>query len=260
MVVDAHVHVCVMDTERYPFTPLLGYTPRAAAPVEALIARMAECELDAAVLVQPSYYGYDNRYLQESLSRYPDCLRGVGLADPFPPAGTAHRLPDGCVGVRLNAIGHPGRGWLWRTATAGFWAAAEERGLVVCAQCAPDQVLEWAAVAAAHPGVRCVIDHLGRGAWDDLGAAAALPNTFLKVSGVAACSAEAYPHRDVWPAALRAVEAFGPERCLWGSDASSVDLAACRAQVELWRDLVPLGAAERACVMGGTASALFFGA
>jgi predicted TIM-barrel fold metal-dependent hydrolase len=245
-----------VDPERYPFTPLLGYVPQAAAPVERLIERMDACGVQAAVLVQPSYYGYDHRYLQESLARYPHRLRGVGLADPFvrPPAFAA-----GCVGVRLNAVGHPGRGWLGRTAEAGFWQAVAEAGLVLCVQADADQVGEVVAAARAHPAVRCVLDHLGRGAWDDLREAASVPNLFLKVSGMGRLSRERYPHRDVWPAVARAVADFGPERCLWGSDANGTDLDPYRAQVELWRDLFPLGPAARAEILAGTAHRLFFG-
>jgi len=243
-----------MDTERYPFTPLLGYTPKAAAPVERLIERLDACGVGAAVLVQPSYYGYDNRYLEESLGRFPERLRGVGLADPSAP-----RFPEGCAGVRLNAVGYPGPGWLTETAEAGFWRKAERAGLVVCVQCAPEQVAELAAVALAHPGVPCVVDHLGRGGWDDLIAAAAVPNLFVKVSGMAAVSAQRYPYRDVWPRVAAILQAFGPERCLWGTDANGTHVEPYRAQVALWRDLLPLAPGEREAVMGGTAHRLFFG-
>ncbi len=255
MIIDAHVHVCVMDTERYPFTPLLGYVPKAAAPVERLIERMDATGVDAAVLVQPSYYGYDNRYLQESLLRYPERLRGVGLADPF---GSPAAMPAACAAVRLNAVGTAGRGWLTRTAEAGFWRAAGEADLVVCVQANADQVGEVAEVACAHPHVPCVIDHLGRGAWNDLLAAADVHHLYVKVSGMAYASAEPYPHRDVWPRVQDVVRAFGPERCLWGTDANGVDVGPYRAQLELWRDLLPLGAGERAQILGGTAHRLFF--
>jgi predicted TIM-barrel fold metal-dependent hydrolase len=247
-VVDAHVHVCVLDPDRYPLRPLLGDVPRAAAPVEALLGRMAACGVSAAVLVQPSYFGYDHRYLQECLAAHPRLLRGVGLCD---------RFAADCVGVRLNAVGFPGPGWLARTEAAGFWAAAEARGLVLCAQIAADQVAEFAAAAAAPPGLPCVIDPLGRGGWDDLRAAARLPHVHVKVSGLGALSAERHPHRELWPAALEIVAAFGPERCLFGTDASGTDPAAYAAQVELWRDRIPLGPAAREEILGGTARRLF---
>lgn len=252
-VIDAHVHVCVLDEEHYPFTPLLGYLPAEPAPVEALIARLDACGVDAAVLVQPSYYGYDNRYLLECLARYPQRLSGVCLADPV----GAH-FAEACRGVRLNAVGHPGSGWLTQTAVAGFWRKAEEDGIVVCVQCGPEQVAELTAVAMAHPGAACVIDHLARGAWDDLLAAAEVRNLFLKLSGLSRLSAEPYPHRDLWPRLAALVRAFGPERCLWGSDANGVAVAPYRAQVELWRDVLPLGTAERQHILAGTAQRLFF--
>lgn len=243
----------MLDPERYPWHPLLGYTPKAAAPVEALLARMEAAGVGAAVLVQPSYYGYDHRYLQEALARDPERLRGVCLADPAAPAFAA-----GCRGVRLNAVGHPGRGWLTATAEAGCWAAAEAAELVLCAQCGPEQVGEFAGLAAGRPGLPCVLDHLGRGGWGDLLAAAEVPNLHVKVSGLAAVSAEPYPHRDLWPVVAEVVRAFGPERCLFGTDASGTDPAPYLAQVELWRELFPLPPAGREAVLGGTAHRLFW--
>lgn len=252
-VIDAHVHVCVLDPDRYPWQPLLGYIPRAAAPVESLLARMDACGVDAAVCVQPSYYGYDNRYLQEALGRDRRRLRGVGLADPFAPL-----LPEALVGMRLNAVGHSGPGWLAQTAAAGFWDQVAARGWVLCAQCAPDQVAEFARLAAAHPGLPCVLDHLGRGAWGDVLAGASVPNLYLKVSGLAALSAEPYPHRDLWPAVQAAISAYGPQRCLFGTDASATALPPYAAQVDLWREHLPLTAEQREAILGGTAHRLFF--
>jgi len=252
-IIDAHVHVCVLDPLRYPWQPLLGYIPRAAAPVEALLGAMAVSDVGAAVLVQPSYYGYGHGYLQEALARHPGILAGVGLADPEAPV-----FADGCRGVRLNAVGHPGRGWLAATEAAGFWDAAERAGLVLTAQCGPEQVAEFAALAARHPLLPCVIDHLGRGAFDDLVAAAGVSNLHVKVSGLSALSGEPAPHRGLWPAVSRVIAAFGPGRCLFGTDASPADPAAYRAQVTLWAELFPLHPAERAEILGGTAHRLFF--
>jgi L-fuconolactonase len=40
----------------------------------------------------------------------------------------------------------------------------------------------------------------------------------VKFSGALTLSREPYPHRDLWPYLLKIVEAFGPDRLLWGSD------------------------------------------
>ena len=47
---------------------------------------------------------------------------------------------------------------------------------------------------------------------------AQLPNTVAKLTTVSAnYSNEPWPHRDTWPAVRRVIDAFGAERCVWGS-------------------------------------------
>jgi len=49
-------------------------------------------------------------------------------------------------------------------------------------------------------------------------ALAKYPNVSCKVSASPALSSEPYPFRDVQPHLKRVFEAFGRERCYWGSD------------------------------------------
>ena len=86
-------------------------------------------------------------------------------------------------------------------------------------------------VARAYPGLTLVVDHLAIPqppvqAADDppfarlpnLLALAKFPNVAVKVTGAPCLSLEPYPYRDLWPHLHRIVDAFGPERVMWGSD------------------------------------------
>jgi L-fucono-1,5-lactonase len=119
-------------------------------------------------------------------------------------------------------------------------------------------------VARAHPEVRFVLDHLGGVAestadaeWESgLRALAAHPHVYAKISGLAGLVTD--------PARLRrvvgvAVEAFGPDRLMYGSD---WPLACLSAGPGAWRAAVrelieDLSAGERQAIMSGTASACY---
>ena len=132
-----------------------------------------------------------------------------------------------------------------------------------------DQLPPAAALCAACPGVRFVLDHIGKppiraGGLDpwraEIDRLAALPNVVCKLSGVAT---EA--HHDAWtPEALlpymrHALGAFGAGRTLYGSDWPVARLA---IDLGRWVDLVEeamedLSEAERREVFAGTARRVY---
>ena len=73
MIVDTHVHVWSDDADRYPWHQTLAHVPIPTypAPAENLLAAMDDAGVSHAVLVQPSVYGSDNRYLCDCLDRWP---------------------------------------------------------------------------------------------------------------------------------------------------------------------------------------------
>ncbi len=116
--------------------------------------------------------------------------------------------------------------------------------------------------ARAHPRVRFVVDHLAKpplrdGATDEwargLAALAELPNVTCKLSGLVT---EA--HWDSWrsdelvPYVRDALDWFGPERCMFGSDWPVCLLAADYGTV-LALVVEALHADERTAVLGDTA-------
>ena len=94
-------------------------------------------------------------------------------------------------------------------------------------------VKHWAMVYAIELARRCpevtfVLDHIGKPDirhglrapwWDQIAELAALPNVLCKISGVVTEADHAYWTADqVKPYVARAIEVFGFERCMYGSD------------------------------------------
>ncbi|MEY3176246.1 MAG: hypothetical protein RLZZ436_4160 [Planctomycetota bacterium] len=126
-----------------------------------------------------------------------------------------------------------------------------------------------ATVARLFPELPLVIDHLSKPRiregvmepWrSQLRAAAAYPNVYCKLSGmVTEADWTGWTAEDLRPYVLTAVEVFGPERCMYGSDWPVCELAAGYERVcGVLRDLLcELSAAETARIFGGTAAEFY---
>jgi predicted TIM-barrel fold metal-dependent hydrolase len=83
-------------------------------------------------------------------------------------------------------------------------------------------------VAERHPGVRLIVDHMGRpggskdaAAWTSLPQLLALgkhPNVAVKATGAPSYTSARYPFRDIHGHLHRIYDAFGPDRMFWGTD------------------------------------------
>lgn len=101
---DTHAHVIAEDTARYPFTSNRNYTPP-PAPEKAYLAMLDALGIQRGVLVQPSIYGTDNRYMREVLARHTDRLRGVAVIDAQVSTAELEQMhTEGVRGVRINAL------------------------------------------------------------------------------------------------------------------------------------------------------------
>jgi predicted TIM-barrel fold metal-dependent hydrolase len=106
---DSHLHV-IGAAARYPFDARRSYTPEPAS-LEQYRAVMAACNIERAVLVQPSVYGSDNRCLLDALQRARDggvALRGVAVPEAGASDGVLEAMHAlGVRGVRLNLVNPP---------------------------------------------------------------------------------------------------------------------------------------------------------
>ena len=103
-------------------------------------------------------------------------------------------------------------------------------------------------------------DHITAGWIDDLKAAARFPNIHCKLSGmVTEADWKTWKPADLKPYVETALEAFGPERCMYGSDWPVCELAATYEQVynTLVEVVGPVSKTEKAQIFGGTAQKFY---
>ena len=141
----------------------------------------------------------------------------------------------------------------------------------------PVNVLCWGrldqltALTARHRETVMVVDHLGltqpfeppvpTDPWaqlPELVALAAYDNVMIKISGACTLSHQPYPYDDIWEPINRILQAFGVERCMWGTDwTRAVSFLTYREGVEAFRTTDRLSDSDRTALMGGTLSRLY---
>jgi L-fuconolactonase len=234
------------------------------------------CGVTASVLVQ-TVAGPGETPELLGLAGAGDLVGGVvGWADLTSP-GVAGRLaalrdlPGGgkLAGIRHQVQSEPDPGWLTRPDVLRGLAAVAAAGLVYDLVITVGQLPAAASAAGAVPGLVFVLDHLGKppiasGAiepWaSDLRRLAALPNTVAKLSGlVTEADWGQWQPSDLRPYVEVALEAFGPDRLMFGSDWPVCTLAASYdTVVAAARDLTAaLSPAERAAIFAGTATRVY---
>ena len=173
-------------------------------------------------------------------------------------------------GVRHLVHDEPDPDWLLRAPVWESLALVAERGVVFEIPAVfPRHLIHVPALAEALPALKLVIDHLAKPPiaagelepWaTQLAAAATYPNVYAKVSGLnTAADPERWSAADLLPFVDVALERFGPDRLMFGSDWPVCLMAGDYEQV--WRaTLQVLEGAPRAthdAVLGGTASTLY---
>jgi predicted TIM-barrel fold metal-dependent hydrolase len=227
--IDAHVHVWTPDRAAWP-------RPRDFAPVEParftpedLLALATPVKVDRIVLIQMSFYGFDNAYMLDAIARRPKVFRGVAVVD-HDAAGVAAEMRRvkalGVRGFRIPPDFHAAA-WPDSPGMRRMFTCAEEEGLAICPLLNPEDLPGLGRMCDRFPRTRVVIDHLARIGADGqvrerdveaLCALAAKPEVFVKVSAFYALGRKRYPYLDLLPLVRRVVDAFGPERLMWGSD------------------------------------------
>ena len=266
--IDAQVHAYERNHPGRPWAGTLAGPPEVTG--DQMVAAMDAVGVDGAILVSPfSLYRYDASYALEVHAKHPGRFGLVKPVDPGDPA-VAETVAEwaatpGTVGVRLmlnraELSADPADPGLNRVLEA-----AARHGL-------PVNVLAWGrleqarALAARQPDTQLVIDHLGlqqpfappppAEPFADLPqvlALAAQPNIAIKISGACTLSHEPFPYRDIWEPLGRIFDAFGLDRCLWGTDwTRATALLTYEQGVEAFRVTDRLSDSDRARLMGGT--------
>ena len=84
-------------------------------------------------------------------------------------------------------------------------------------------------------------------------ALAAHDNIRIKISGACTLSHQPFPYNDIWDPVIRIIDAFGFDRCMWGTDwTRATALLTYDQGVEAFRVTNRLSETDRAALMGDT--------
>ena len=231
-IIDSQLHCFYADTPEHPW-------PKGAAPIhgpeytiETATALLDQHGVQGAVLVPPSWNGWDNEYSLRAARAQPKRFGVMGRFDitlPNGPERLRNWREPGMLGTRVYLAGDP---WVSLLTPEGswFWRVAEETRLPVMTTI-PGNIAGFEPILAQFPELRLIIDHAGRhprgavdeGAWadeDQLLALARFKNVSVKVSSLPCFSTQPYPFPNLHPHIRKIYDRFGPQRMLWGSDAT----------------------------------------
>jgi len=226
--IDAHVHVWTSDTKKYPLAS--GYRREQMQPPdfppEELLSHARPCGVSRIVLIQMSYYGYDNAYMLDTMRRFPGLFGGVAVIDETArPRDFMRQLAkQGVRGFRISPKGKPVDHWLGTPGMTEMWRCGSEENLSMCCLIDPDALPAIDQMCRKFPGTPVVIDHIARIKADsknrdeevkELCNLARHKLTTVKISAFYALSKV---YLDLAPAIRRLLEAFGPERLMWATD------------------------------------------
>lgn len=241
MIIDAHHHLW---TAGYGWLAETDLAPiRRDYTVADLREQLRRCGVERTVLVEAG--GCDDDETTEFLAlaaETPEIAAVVGWADPLDPALAekiaAHRAGPGgakLAGLRSQVQGEPDPEYLARPDVIDGLTVVADAGLAFDLVIRMDQIPGAVVAAKSLPQARLVLDHLGKpqiragslNAWRaPLEYLAACPNVVAKLSGlVTEADWSEWSIDDLRPYAHVALEFFGPDRLLWGSDWPVVDLA-----------------------------------
>ena len=265
--IDVQVHCYERNHPGRPWAAVLAGPPEVTGA--DMVKAMDEVGVDGGLLVSVwTMYRWDASYALAVRKAHPGRFAVIKPVDPND-SKVADTIADwaktdGAVAVRIMMT----RGVSTDPADTGIarvLAAAARHGLPVNLLCW-GRLEQVDAMAARHPSTTLVIDHLGLqqpfeppppaepfAELPKVLKLAAHPNVVIKITGACTLSREPYPYKDIWDPLGRIFDAFGLERCLWGTDwTRATGLLTYRQGVDAFRVTDRLSARDRAMLMGET--------
>ena len=232
--IDAHSHIWTPDTQNYPLAA--GFRRFNMNPpsftLDELQKQMKPVGVNRVVLIQMSFYGYDNSYMLEAIRKHPGMFSGVAVIDQ-----TGRRLDLqmmkmkklGCRGFRIYSKNRTKDDWLSSPSMHRMFTTGAQEQLAMCCLMDADELPALDRMCRDFPDTPVVIDHLSR-----IGASASgkiepadvkllcdmarHKNVSVKVSAFYALGNKKSPYHDLAPMIKQVYDAFGPQRLMWASD------------------------------------------
>ena len=269
--IDCQVHAYERNSPENPWTSFLTGPDEVTG--DDMVEAMDAVGVDGAILISPfTIYGYDPGYILSVHAKHPDRF---GLVKPFDPQSetTAGEVEEwtaqpGVVGARimlsfeqLTADDH---------GVDRIFEAGARAGVPVNVLCSGNIPL-FREFARRNPNTQLIIDHVGLAQpfdppapaepWADLDnvlSMAQFDHVAIKISGACTLSHEPFPYPDIWEPLSKLFDAFGFDRCMWGTDwTRAVNLLTYEQGVEAFRVTDQLSEDERAALMGGTLQQIY---
>jgi L-fuconolactonase len=231
--IDAHQHFWTPSERQYTWLDAAGAPLNADFGPEDIEADVAAAGITATVLVQAADTYEDTFYMLSIASRVP-VVRGVVAWAPLDRAAEAEAALDLYAqssvvrGIRTLNHNYSDPCWLLREDVTSTVALLAPRGLTLdVVSTLPEHLAMVAELAGRHPQLTIVLDHLAKPdiagrAWEPwaslIAEVAARPNVNVKISGLNTASAPGWIWQDWLPYVDHAVEHFGSDRVMFGSD------------------------------------------
>jgi predicted TIM-barrel fold metal-dependent hydrolase len=272
--VDAHVHIWTDDFQKYPLGQ--GFSPQKMAPrvfsYDDILHHANPNGVKRIVLVQMSYYGFDNTYMLDAIRRLPEVFRGIAVVDwnsSDLEAKMQGLAQQGVRGFRIYPQNVPAETCLDGEGLDRMFRCGAKENLAMCLLINPDALVAVRRRCENFPDTPVVIDHLARIGMagpiteNDIRALCALahyPRVKVKVSAFYALGKKKPPHLDLAPLIKRVHEAFEPKRLMWGSDCPfQVQSETYADSIFLLRDRLDfLSTADKGWILRRTAEETFF--
>jgi predicted TIM-barrel fold metal-dependent hydrolase len=274
---DAHVHVWDRSRHAQPWIdPVAMALIDRDFDLQALRIDVGPAPAPQVVLVQTVAAEAETRDLLRTAltdSLVAGVVAWVDLTGPAVPdrlaALLAHDGGQMLVGVRHLLQDETDPAWLDRPDVRRGAQAVADAGLALDLVISSHQLASVVRFAQSLPGLRLVLDHLGKpaiaaGEWEpwntNLGALARHPNAAVKLSGlVTEAPWGTWTAEQLAPYARAALDAFGPRRVMFGSDWPVSRLATTYPR---WLDTArlltaDLDQAEQNAVFSGTATTVY---
>lgn len=272
--IDAHSHIWTPDTDKYKLAA--GYFRANMDPpsftVEELQTNMKAVGVNRVVLIQMSFYGFDNSYMLDAIRDNPGMFSGVAVIDQDgrrPDLTMIDLKKKGVRGFRIYPKNKTADKWLDGEAMHAMFDTGSKEQLAMCCLINPDALPALDRMCRDFPETPVVIDHICRiGASGkvmeddvkDLCDMAKHKNITVKISAFYALGKKQPPYHDLAPLIKRVYEAYGAERLMWASDApfQVVNGHTYKASIDLIHGLDFLSDDDKERVLTKTAERVFF--
>ena len=230
LIIDCHAHIYSPDEQRYPPREKPMRPPPGKGSVEDLRAESLANGVRCVRAVHTvSFYGYDNRYLADVAKRADPWLAGVCTLepdDPHSPYYLREMLRESNVKT-LRSIPSPTESTFDSAGVRALWkVCAEERASIDIFLMQPAMIESASTLLMDFPTITVGFCHcMDLKVGSDLERntelvcrMARFENLIAKVDFISTGTQTGYPSADLHDAARKVIDAFTPQRCVWGSN------------------------------------------